>query len=104
LDRDSNVKMWNPAAERIFGWNQEETVGKKTPIVPTERREEARSFFRRVIEGQDVPAIETVRKRKDGSAIDVRISAAPLRDSKDQITGIMALISDITERKRIERE
>ena len=46
-DRDAKVKMWNPAAERIFGWSEEEVLGHPYPIVPEEKQEEFRANLER---------------------------------------------------------
>lgn len=101
---DSKVMLWNKAAERIFGWREEEVIGKTNPIVPKEKREEYQTFRNRVLQGKSFADIETTRQKKDGSIINVSFSAAPLRDAQGKITGIIAVVADITERKRTEEE
>jgi len=102
LDSHGNVKLWNPAAERIFGWRQEEVLGRPLPTIPPDKGEEHRSFVGRVLRGEAYSDVEIVRQRKDGSLIDISLSTAPLRDAKGGIWGAMGIMADITERKRAE--
>jgi PAS domain S-box-containing protein len=104
IDRDDRVRMWNPAAERMFGWLAEEVVGGPAPHVPVDRRAELAEFPRLVEVGVPVTGVETVRTRKDGSRVDVEISVAPILDPNGAIASYIAVYSDITERKRHERE
>jgi PAS domain S-box-containing protein len=101
-DMGGKIMSWNPAAERIFGWRQEEVLGRPLPIVPKDRMEELRVLDRRNFQGNATLGLELQRQRKDGSLIDVRLSSAPLQDGAGAMTGIMGLIEDITERKRME--
>ncbi|HJR08620.1 MAG TPA: PAS domain S-box protein [Pyrinomonadaceae bacterium] len=104
LDPDGIVKMWNSAAERIYGWSEEEVLGRPLPTVPLDRQEEMRQNHQRALAGSDFKAYETERLRKDGTQISVSISTAPLTDSEGRLSGVVALVEDITERKRAERE
>ncbi len=104
LDPEGNVKLWNPAAERMFGWREEEVLGRFLPYVSEENREEHRALRERVLQGEPFTGVEVRRRRKDGSPIDISVSTAPLRDAKGNITAIMSVNLDITERKRAEEE
>ncbi|HTO93466.1 MAG TPA: PAS domain S-box protein, partial [Bacteroidota bacterium] len=74
LDTDKRVRVWNPAAERMFGWTAAEIIGLPYPLVPPHKEEEFRwSFVQTAREGKS-DEWETVRMRKDGSLVDVRIS------------------------------
>jgi PAS domain S-box-containing protein len=101
VDRERIVKTWNPAAERTFGWSAQEAIGRQYPAIPKEKMDEADALFLRALES-GLTEVETLRQRKDGSLMDVSISAAPLRDSRGNISGVMAVITDITERKKAE--
>lgn len=103
LDRNGIVKSWNPAADRVFGWEAKEVLGHLLPIVPEHKRDEFKTLSRRVLEGTAFTGFETVRQRKDGSLIDVSISTALLRDAKQKMKGMMALFEDISERKKREK-
>jgi PAS domain S-box-containing protein len=103
LDRERIVKTWNPAAERTFGWGAQEIIGHQYPAIPKEKMDEADALFLRALES-GLTGVETHRQRKDGLLIDVSISAAPLQDSRGNINGIMAVIADITERKKLQEQ
>jgi PAS domain S-box-containing protein len=101
---DNCVRLWNPAAERIFGWKAHDVLGHPVPLVPPEKEEEFHELLVRIREGHAYTGFETVRMRRDGSRIDVEISAAPIRDSAGGVAAHMAVFSDISERKRHEEE
>jgi PAS domain S-box-containing protein len=102
LDEAGLVRSWNPAAERIFGWTEGEVLGRELPTVPERLREEVRRNHREAVGGRSFSNYETRRRRKDGTEIDVSISTAPLADDEGRTTGVVALVADVTERKRAE--
>lgn len=113
LNPDESVKIWNPAAERIFGWTKKEIVGKKLPVFLNRTKEDLEikenwdKGFASPKTLQQIrldDTMETRRKRKDGSLIDVSISMAPLFDFDGNLNGTMAIIADITEHKRAEKQ
>ena len=101
-DRDAKVKIWNPAAERIFGWAAEEVLGRPYPLIPDEKQDEWADYLKRRLRGEVLTGLETRRQRKDGSLVDVGIWTAPLRDAQGEIQSVMGVIADLTERKRKE--
>jgi PAS domain S-box-containing protein len=94
---------WNPAAERIFGWKAEEVQGRPAPMVQEDRQQEFMASLERVFRGETIRGYETQRLRKDGTLVDVRLSAAPLKDADGKPLGAMGLIEDITDRVRAEK-
>ncbi|HLL74176.1 MAG TPA: PAS domain S-box protein [Pyrinomonadaceae bacterium] len=104
LDEAAVVRSWNPAAERTFGWTEEEIVGRPLPTVPEELQEEVARNHAAAVAGSSFTNFETRRRRKDGTVIDVSISTAPLLDAEGRPQGVVALVADITERKRAEEE
>ncbi|MFQ5848233.1 MAG: PAS domain S-box protein [Candidatus Methylomirabilales bacterium] len=104
LDREGHIKTWNAAAEHMFGWSAHEVLDRPPPFVPEDKQGEFRALHARVLRGEAFTGLELHRQRKDGSPIDVSLSTAPLRDAKDDIIGIMAVVADITERKRAEQQ
>ena len=104
LTREGAITLWNPAAERLFGWSAEEVLGGPLPFIPEEKREEHRRMRERDLRGENLKNLEVRRLRKDGSYVDISVSTAPLRGADGTITGIMSLYVDITERKRAEEE
>ena len=102
---DTRIRLWNPAAERIFGWSREEMLGRgDLPMAPPEKRAESEELFAKVRAGESVNDYETVRQRKDGTLVDVSIAAAPVRDGSGRVVGNMVAYTDITERKAQEAE
>ena len=102
VDVEADVTLWNPAAERLFGWTEEEVLGRPIPNILHELQAEFRSRFQQALEGQVFSGVETRRRRKDGTVIDVALWTAPLRDHHGATSGNVALLADITERKRVE--
>ncbi len=103
LNAAGHIDVWNPAAERIFGWGASETKGYSPPFLARDDREEFHRLHDRVARGEGFTGVETRCTRKDGSVIDVSISAAPLRDESGAFCGGVAMMADITERKQAER-
>jgi PAS domain S-box-containing protein len=102
---DRGIQLWNPAAERIFGWSREEILGRgDLPMAPPAKRAESEELFARVRAGESLNDYETVRQRKDGTLVDVSIAAAPIRDASGRVVGNMVAYTDITERKAQEAE
>jgi PAS domain S-box-containing protein len=104
VGHDLRVRLWNPTAESIFGWSREEVLGAPLPIVPPELEDDFRGLLERTREGEAVTGIETVRLRKDGSRVDVEVSAAPIRDASGAVAGYMAVFGDISDRKLQDEE
>lgn len=101
IDQDATVRLWNAAAEKLFGWTEAEVIGKAVPFIPDGRLPECISCRDTAMRGE-IYAIETQRLRRDGSLLDLRLSAAPLRDKRGEVTEILVLFDDVTERKRAE--
>ncbi len=96
FDPDGNIQGWNPAAERALGWTEAEVQGRIIPgfLEP--------DLFTRASQGESVLGLEVKRKRKDGVWADLNISTAPAYDGTGQLSGIICVFSDVTERKRAE--
>ena len=101
FDSYGNVKMWNPSAERIFCWSEEEALGQFLPIIPEGEQGKFLSLLDRVLRGESFMGKEVMGKKRDSSSIDISISTAPLCDTKGEVVGVVGIIADITERKRM---
>jgi PAS domain S-box-containing protein len=83
---DRRITVWNPAAERLFGWRAAEVVGLEPAFVPEELRAEHNAVLERVAGGGQV-SFATRRTHKDGSVVDLRIDASRLLDSTGALSG-----------------
>ena len=101
---DHTVKLWNPAAEHIFGWSADEVLGRPPRWVPEDRQAEFLALSDREAEGEGYTGFETIRMHRDGRRVDVEVAAAPIRDAEGNVMGAMAVLSDISDRKRQEEE
>jgi len=103
IDSEGAVELWNPAAEELFGWTETEVLGEQLPFVPDDQTEQFLSLRDQLLAGESIRAAETERVTKRGERIDVSLSAAPLHGPDGSVSGIMAVMEDITERKAQER-
>lgn len=96
IDANALVTVWNPGAERIFGWKQSEVLGELLPIVPSDENINFYAMFQSELAGEAQVAKECRRRRKDGSLIDVCIWSAPMRDADGSIAGSIRIVSEIS--------
>ena len=101
VDLKGRVISWNSAAERMFGWSQAEVMGRPLPIIPPGQEEASQALDQQTLQGVTLLGLELRRQRRDGSAIDIRLSTSSLYDGAGAMTGIMGIIEDITEGKRM---
>jgi PAS domain S-box-containing protein len=87
---DRTVTVWNPAAERLFGWTAAEVVGLEPPFIPEELTAEHNAVLERVASGGQV-SFATRRIRKDGALLDVRIDASALLDPAGRLAGWVSI-------------
>lgn len=104
MDEDGRCLVWNPAAERFFGWTADEVLGRRCPAIPEALKREFGSIFRRVFDGEDVPEVDTLRLLKDGSLADVSISFAPVRSNPGAVSGLVAVVADRGEVRLLRRQ
>lgn len=102
---DGIIMSWNQGAERLFGYAQEEVIGKPiTIIIPVDRHHEEATILGRLRRGERIDHYETIRQRKDGSFVEVSLTVSPIWNSKGKIIGASKIARDITERKRAEEQ
>ncbi|MDA0564634.1 PAS domain S-box protein [Streptomonospora sp. S1-112] len=112
VDTDLRVVLWNPAAERLFGWSAAEVVGAPLPVVPEELTAEHHAVLERVRAGGPLTIVSR-RLRRDGSVVDVRVATSCLFDGAGALTGwatvyhpyedLGTVQSHMTERARLVR-
>ena len=99
------VTSWNAAAERIYGYSATEAIGQHISfLLPPGRTDEIDSILRRLNAGAVVEHLETVRRRKDGRAIDVSLTISPVFTGDGAIVGASTIARDITEKKALARQ
>jgi PAS domain S-box-containing protein len=100
-DLDGVVTSWNPAAERLFGYAAGEIVGRHVSLLAAPGREdEMPAILGRVRRGERVERFETVRRRKDGSLVEVSLTVSPVRDREGRVVGASKIARDVTGRER----
>lgn len=102
VDGEGRVELWSPAAERMFGWTQDEVLRRTAPIVPDAERERAKELRARVLAGERLTGVQVPRLRKDGSMLDVSLSTAPLTTREGRVQGTIVILEDVTERRKAE--
>jgi two-component system, cell cycle sensor histidine kinase and response regulator CckA len=104
LDANGVVQtIWNPAAEHMLGYTKKEALGQFLPSIQTEKaKEEFKKFREKLKSGTSIVGVDLSRHRKDGSPIEYSLYAAPLHDSQGVVTGNIAMLVDIMERKQAE--
>ncbi|HEU5104162.1 MAG TPA: PAS domain S-box protein [Roseiflexaceae bacterium] len=98
---DGTILSWNTAAERMYGYTAAEAIGRSIQMLaPPGRADEIPQLLELLKRGERVARLETTRRRKDGSILDVSLTISPIRDSSGAITAASTIARDITERKR----
>ena len=104
-DLDGTITSWNSGAERLFGYSAAEAIGRPvTMLMPPDRIDEEPGIIARIRRGERIEHYDTVRKRKDGSPIDISLSVSPVKDAAGRIVGASKIARDITDRKRAEQQ
>jgi PAS domain S-box-containing protein len=97
---DGILLSWNRGAERLYGFTSAEAIGAPISLmIPPDRMAEEQAVLSRIRNGELIDALETTRRRKDGSLIHVAITASPIRDASGVIVGTSKIARDITERR-----
>lgn len=107
LAKDLNgiITSWNQGAEQLFGYTAEEAIGKPVMIlIPVDRHDEESTILTRIRGGERVDHYETIRRRKDGSLVEVSLTVSPIRSRDGKIVGASKIARDITERRRAEEQ
>lgn len=101
---DGIITSWNSGAERLFGYTASEAIGRPvTMLLPPDRVDEEPGIIARIRRGERIEHYDTVRRRKDGSPIDISLTVSPIKDAGGTIIGASKIARDITERKQAEQ-
>jgi PAS domain S-box-containing protein len=99
------ITSWNKGAERIFGYTAEEAIGQPvTLLFPEDHADEEPAILARIRAGDRVEHYETVRRRKDGSLVDISLTVSPILAPDGRVVGASKIARDITERRRAQRQ
>lgn len=100
LNLEDQIQIWNPAAEHIFGWTEAEIIADPERLTDGILIEDYQRLKKIILSDKPCPSIEVKCQKKDGNWIEIILSAAPLLDSEAKISGLVAVVADITEQKR----
>jgi two-component system sporulation sensor kinase A len=102
-DMHGNILLVNSAFEKIYGWTYEDLINDPYCLVPENLINETKEIFHPIKSfGKKISGYETVRKRKDGTLVQVGLTASPIRDTEGNIFGTAVIARDITDRKKAE--
>ena len=99
-DLDRRIALWNPAAEKLYGYTAAEAIGTTVQIVPPDEQGASFEMYQRARNGETIRNEEVLRQRKDGSLVHVKVAAAPMYSPEGAIRGVAWAHQDITERKK----
>lgn len=103
LDLEGYVTLWNPTAEKLFGWTEKEVLGKQNPLVQSE--DDVGFMDKPAVQQEGIELrLELSRQTKEGKRLDLRLSTAPLYDSTGNVTGVVGIFEDISKQKLAEQE
>jgi two-component system CheB/CheR fusion protein len=103
-DLNGIITSWNAGAERLFGYSAEEALKKPiTIIIPPDRYHEEQQILDRIHSGERVEHFDTIRRRKDGTLINVSITVSPVKQADGRVIGASKIARDISERVRSDR-
>ena len=103
-DLEGIITSWNLGAEKIFGFAESDAIGKFLPFVPDFLLERERENIEKIKKGELLKDIETLRKKKDGTIIEISLTLSPIKDAAGEIIGISGISRDISEKKSVEKE
>ena len=98
------IAAWNSAAELLYGYSAADALGNDVSMLLAPGCEdELGDLLTRVAAGERVSRLETIRKRRDGTLVDVSVTVSPIRNETGEVIGASIVASDINQRKRLER-
>ena len=104
VDPDGAIQSWNPGAEKLYGYQAAEMLGRPgVELSPPDRRAGAAENMAAVLAGQFFPSFETEHMRQGGAVFPVSITASPTQDGEGRTVGASVIIREITEQKRAQK-
>lgn len=103
-DLNGIITSWNRGAEKLFGFSADEVIKKPiTVIIPPDRYHEEQQILDRIHSGDRVDHFDTVRRRKDGTLVNVSLTVSPIKRTDGRVIGASKIARDISERVRNDR-
>ncbi|MFJ3681421.1 PAS domain S-box protein [Pseudomonas sp. NPDC090208] len=101
---DGVVTSWNRGAEDIFGYRADEAIGRRidTLIIPPDRLREETDILDKISRGIPISNFDTVRRRKNGTLVDVSVNISPLIGVRGEFVGASKTVRNITRQKQAE--
>lgn len=104
-DLNGTIINWNSGAQRLFGYTAEEAIDKPVAmLIPADRQDEEPGILERIRRGERIEHYETIRRRKDGSLVEISLAISPIRNREGRIIGAAKIARDITERRQAEEQ
>jgi len=105
FDLNGKIISWNRGANLLFGYTGEEMRDKnQLLLLPPAKTAEETQIMEMLRRGESIESLETVRLRKDGSLVDISISASPVCNEQGEVMAATTIAQDITIRKQAEAE
>ncbi len=105
ISMDGTITSWNAGAQRLYGYAQEEMIGRKmNHIIPPDRQQEELAILVKIKGGEKVEHFETRRLTKDNRLLDVSLTVSPIKDSNGKIIGASKSARDITRQRQFEQK
>lgn len=103
-DLEGRVTSWNKAAEMIYGFKEEEVIGKVLPMIPDFLMVEEIGYVEKIKGGETIKNMETLRQKKDGTIFEINLTLSAILDPSGNVIGISGISRDLTEKKKIGEE
>jgi|GEM_PF-3892060 len=102
---DGTITSWNKSAERLFGYSEEEMIGKNIKlIIPPDREEEEKEILTKIKNGTRIDHYETVRIAKDGKRVNISLSISPIHDRSGQIIGASKVAREVRKANEVPQQ
>jgi diguanylate cyclase (GGDEF)-like protein/PAS domain S-box-containing protein len=95
---DGIIESWNAGAEALYGYTADEMIGRHAGVLfPEDRIIELEDNLRHIADNRSIPHTVTVRRRKDGSCVDVAVTWSPVQDATGVVVGAAVIAHEVTD-------